>query len=89
MPYEHPSQLPPGVAVTPSAAHAPKAAKADPEETRAARREGTLKLTRALVSRGMDLATLVRKGWTDEARDLLPEIRADIEKLENLLRHEH
>lgn len=81
MPYEHPTPLPPGVAVTPNKPVEPKQTK-----KAVARRE--LKIfTHDLTGQISTLAALIRRGWLEEAADILPEIRANLEQLETQLRN--
>lgn len=86
MPYEHPTPLPPGVAVTPSAATGPQ----EPKQTKkAVATQEVNELLSALTTDTAMLVMLVRNGWREEAADVLPEIRAHLEKLEALIKHAH
>lgn len=85
-PYEHPTPLPAGVAVTPSAPTGP----VEPKQTKKAVASRELKqLMDTLTTDTSSLVLLIRKGWMEEAADILPEIRAHLEKLETLIKHAH
>lgn len=84
MPYQHPTPLPAGVAVTPSAATGP----VEPKTTKKAVPSGELKrLAEELTTNTSTLVMLIRKGWREEAADVLPEIRAGLEQLETQLKN--